>query len=338
MSLLQPSKTYKPFQYPWAVDLAVKHEKIHWVESEVSLEDDIGDWKRGKLTDAEQTFITQVLRLFTQSDVAVGSNYYDKFLPAFHNNEIRGMLGSFAAREAIHQRAYSLLNDSLGLPEGDYAAFLEYAEMANKIDFMLSGNNSSLSGIAHCLAKAVFNEGVSLFASFIMLLNFQRRGLMKGMGKVVEWSIRDETVHVEGISRLFRAFTDEHPKIVTDEFKKTIYEMAKSAVVLEDKFIDLVYSGAVVGGLDKEEVGKYIRYLTDRRLIQLGLKGNFKVKKNPLPWVESIINAPDHTNFFEARVTEYEVGGLTGDWSYSDNKEQGEVQEVRNDNSKSTPA
>lgn len=327
MSLTTQSKTYKPFEYSWAVDLAVKHEKIHWVESEVSLEDDISDWKRGKLSEAEQTFITQVLRLFTQSDVAVGSNYYDKFLPAFRNNEIRGMLGSFAAREAIHQRAYSLLNDSLGLPEGDYAAFLEYKEMADKIDFMQEGTVGTLTGIAQCLAKAVFNEGVSLFASFIMLLNFQRRGLMKGMGKVVEWSIRDETVHVEGVSRLFRAFTSEHPKIVTDEFKKSVYDMAKMAVALEDKFIDLAYATGTIEGLSIDEVKQYIRYLTDRRLIQLGLKGNFKVKKNPLPWVETIINAPDHTNFFEARVTDYEVGGLTGKWGYErdDNKEQDQV-------------
>lgn len=312
------SKVYKPFNYPWAVDLSVKSEKIHWVESEVSLEDDIADWKRGKLTEAEQTFITQVLRLFTQSDVTVGSNYYDKFLPAFRNNEVRGMLGSFAAREAIHQRAYALLNDSLGLPEGDYAVFLEYKAMADKIDFMSDGDPRTQSGLGLCLAKAVFNEGVSLFASFIMLLTFQRRGLMKGMGKVVEWSIRDETLHVEGISRLFRAFCEEHPRIVTDDFKKTIYNMAKAAVSLEDKFIDLVYNNTQIEGLVSDEVKDYIRYLTDRRLIQLGLRGNYKIKTNPIPWTEYIINGVDHTNFFEGRVTEYESGGMTGKWEYEE--------------------
>ena len=320
--LEQPSKVYRPFAYPWAVELAVRHEKIHWVEQEVSLEDDIAEWKRGKVSEAEKTFITQVLRLFTQSDVAVGSNYYDKFLPSFRNNEVRGMLGSFAAREAIHQRAYALLNDSLGLPEGDYAAFLEYAEMADKIDFMLAGDVGTLSGLGHSLAKAVFNEGVSLFASFIMLLTFQRRGLMKGMGKVVEWSIRDETLHVEGVSKLFRTFCEEHPRIVTDEFKKAIYNMAKLVVALEDKFIELVYQDATaslqIEGLTADEVKKYIRYLTDRRLIQLGLRGNYKIKTNPIPWTETIINAVSHDNFFETRVTEYEAGGMKGIWEYSE--------------------
>lgn len=310
------SKTYKPFHFPWAVELATQHEKVHWVEDEVSLEDDIAEWKRGKVTGCERDFITQILRLFTQSDVAVGNYYYDKFLPCFKNNEVRNMLGSFAAREAIHQRAYALLNDSLGLPDGDYAMFLEYKEMKDKIEFMGDADVNTQSGLGLALAKSVFNEGVTLFASFAMLLNFQRRGLMRGMGKVVEWSVRDETLHVEGISKLFRAHCEEHRRIVTDDFKKAIYNMAKQVVSLEDKFIDLVYNNCAIEGLDSKEVKVYIRYITDRRLIQLGLRGNYKVKVNPIPWLEEILNASDHTNFFEGRVTGYEVGGLTGTWKY----------------------
>lgn len=310
------SKVYKPFIYPWAVDIAQKHEKVHWVEDEVSLEDDINEWKRNKISACEKTFLTQVLRLFTQSDVAVGGNYYDKFIPVLRNNEIRNMLGSFAAREAVHQRAYSLLNDSLGLPEGEYAAFLEYKEMKDKIEFMGEAEIGTQHGFGLTLAKAVFNEGVTLFASFAMLLNFQRRGFMKGCGKIVEWSVRDETIHVEAMSRLFRTFCDEHPRVVTDDFKKAIYTMAKDVVKLEDKFIDLVYKDCKIEGLSEEDVKQYIRYITDRRLIQLGLRGNFKVKENPIVWLEHILNGPDHTNFFEGRVTEYSTAGLTGTWGY----------------------
>lgn len=317
-NLVKQSQVYKPFLYPWAVDLAQVHEKIHWIEDEITLEDDIGDWNRGRLNECEKGFITQILRLFTQSDVAVGGNYYDYFLPVFKNNEIRNMLGSFAAREAIHQRAYALLNDSLGLPESEYAKFVEYKEMADKITFMGIADTSTQAGTGTALAKAVFNEGVTLFASFVMLLTFQRRGFMKGMGKVVEWSLRDESLHVEGVSKLFRAWCEDHPRIVTDEFKKEIYTIAKQVVENEDKFINLVYKECNIEGLEKEEVKKYIRYLTDRRLIQLGLKGIFKVKTNPLVWVEYIINAVDHTNFFENRVTEYSVGGLKGDWGYGE--------------------
>lgn len=314
--MFNASKTYKPFIYPWAVEVAKQHEQCHWIESEVSLEDDINDWKRNKLTACEKEFITQVLRLFTQSDVSVGAYYYDHLIPIFGNNEIRGMLGSFAAREGIHQRAYALLNDSLGLPEGDYAKFLEYNEMKNKLEFMGLASADSHTNIGISLAKAVFNEGVSLFASFIMLLNFQRRGLMKGAGKIVEWSVRDETIHFTGISALFREFCKEYKKIVTNDFKATIYQLAKEVVSYEDKFIDLAYQNCHIEGLTAEEVKIYIRYLTDKRLIQLGLKGIFKVKTNPLPWVEIVLNAPDHTNFFEGKVSGYDVGGLTGDWGY----------------------
>jgi len=313
-SLTTQSETYKPFFYPFAVDLTIKHEKAHWIEDEVDLTEDVTDWKMNKVTPVEKEYITNILRLFTQSDVAVGQNYYDQFIPKFKNNEVRNMLGSFANREGVHQRAYALLNDTLGLPDEEYHAFLEYKEMADKIAFMQKSDVTTHSGLAHALAKSVFNEGVALFASFVMLLNFQRFGKMKGMGKVVEWSIRDESMHVEGNSKLFKAFCSEHPKLINDEFKKEIYIMAKEIVKLEDKFIDLAYSMGDIEGLSSEDVKNYIRYITDRRLLQLGLKTTFKIKENPLPWLEWVLNGADHTNFFENRVTEYEVAGLTGNW------------------------
>ena len=302
MSLLKFSETYKPFLYPWAVELTKKHEEIHWIEDEAELSEDVQDWKT-KLSDDEKVFITHVLRLFTQSDVQVGENYHELLIPKFKNNEVRNMLSSFANREGVHQRAYALLNDTLGLPDEDYHAFLEYSEMADKIDFMKDGNISSHMGLALALAQSVFNEGMSVFASFVMLLNFQRFGKMKGMATIVEWSIRDETIHVQGNAKLFREFTDEHPRIINDELKSKIYQMAENAVALEDKFIQLAFKGNNVQGLTKKEVRDYIRHIADRRLLQLGLKPLFKQKKNPLPWLDWVLNGASHDNFFEKRVT-----------------------------------
>jgi len=312
--LMEFSKTYKPFYYPWAVEVTTRHEKAHWIEDEIDLGEDVTDWKGGKVTPTEKDYITNILRLFTQSDVAVGQNYYDQFIPKFKNNEIRNMLGSFAAREGIHQRAYALLNETLGLPDSEYHAFLEYKEMTDKVDFMMDSDPHTQRGLALALAKTVFNEGVALFASFVMLLNFQRFGKMKGMGKVVEWSIRDESMHVEGNSKLFKAFCNEHSRVVDDEFKSEIYKMARQAVKLEDRFVELAYKIGEIEGLTHDEVKQYIRYITDRRLLQLGLKPNYGVKDNPLPWLEWVLNGADHTNFFENRVTEYEVAGLKGKW------------------------
>jgi ribonucleoside-diphosphate reductase beta chain len=323
MSLIKFSQTYKPFLYPWAVELSKKHEEVHWIEDEAELSEDVQDWKT-KLTGEEKEFITHVLRLFTQSDVQVGENYHELLIPKFKNNEVRNMLSSFAAREAVHQRAYALLNDTLGLPDEDFHAFLEYKEMADKIDFMKEGDITTHTGLALALAQSVFNEGMSVFASFVMLLNFQRFGKMKGMGTIVEWSIRDESLHVQGNAKLFRTFCEEHPRIVNDELKSKIYQMARNAVKLEDKFIDLAYAGGdgtQVQGLTKEDVKQYIRHIADRRLLQLGMKPKFNAKDNPLPWLDWVLNGASHDNFFEKRVTEYSVVGMDGDWDWDEEPE-----------------
>lgn len=219
-SLTSFSKFFKPFLFPWAVELTQKHEDIHWTEKEADLQEDVNDWKGGKLTDIDKDFISNILRFFTSSDVAVGQNYCDQFIPKFKNNEIRNMLVSFCAREGIHQRAYALLNDTLGLPDSEFHAFLDYKEMSDKFDYMMEYDNNSQKGLALCLAKSVFNEGVSLFASFVMLLNFQRFGKMKGMGKVVEWSILDEAL-VSGT------------KVVTKEGLKVIEDITLEDLVLQ---------------------------------------------------------------------------------------------------------
>ncbi len=315
MTVLDESKAYKPFAYPWAVELTKKHEEVHWVEDEAELSEDVQDW-RTKLSVQEKDFIENILRLFTQSDVQVGSNYHEFLIPKMKNNEVRNMLASFANREGVHQRAYALLNDTLGLPEEDFHKFIEYKEMADKLDFMADSNINSLSGLALALAQSVFNEGMSLFVSFVMLLNFQRFGKMKGMGTIVEWSIRDETLHVQGNAKLFRTLCEEHPRIVNDELKSKIYQMARNAVKLEDRFIALAYKDNTVEGLEEDEVKAYIRHIADRRLLQLGLKAKFKAKENPLPWLDWVLNGVSHDNFFEKRVTEYSVAGMEGDWGW----------------------
>ena len=314
--LMEHSRAYKPFQYPWAMEATEDHEKIHWGTWEAELQEDVKQWKDGTLTRVEREHITQILRLFTQTDVQVGGNYCDLFIPKFKNNEIRNMLLSFANREGVHQRAYALLNDTLGLHEREYWAFLEYEELAAKIEFMQDNDVSTLSGLGRALAQTVCNEGMCLFSAFVMLLNYQRFGKMKGMCTVVEWSIRDETLHVDGMARLFRIYCEEHPRIVNDEFKRGIYAMYEQAVRLEDQFIDLAYKMGEVEGLTADEMKQYIRYLADRRLIQLGMRGIFKVKDNPLPWLDWVLNGDTMSNFFEKRVTDYSASAFTGPWAW----------------------
>ena len=178
-----------------------------------------------------------------------------------------------------------------------------------------SRNGDAASTATHIAVFSAFTEGMQLFSSFIMLLNFPRHGLMKGMGQIVTWSIVDETMHTESMLQLFKTYIKENPEIWNDELKSKIYTIAEKMVALEDKFIDLCYQNGEMRDLKAEDLKEYIRYIADRRLITMGLKGIFKRKKNPLPWVEEMINAPVHGNFFENRVTDYAKGALTGSWS-----------------------
>lgn len=307
---------FKPFNYPWAYDAWLKHEQSHWLHTEVPMLEDVKDWKK-KLTENERQFLTHIFRFFTQGDIDVAGGYVKNYLPYFSQPEVRMMLLGFAAREALHIAAYSHLIETLGLPEAMYNQFLEYEAMRQKHDLLMdvsSKNTSKENTATHIAVFSAFTEGMQLFSSFIMLLNFPRMGKMKGMGQIVTWSIVDETQHCESMIKLFRTYIEENKEIWNDDLKSKIYSMAEKMVELEDKFIDLSFETGGIEGLTREEVKEYIRYICDRRLISMGLKGIYKRKKNPLPWVEEMINAPTHTNFFENRATDYAKGSLSGSW------------------------
>jgi len=315
LKLTDERQTFKPFNYPWAYDAWLKHEQSHWLHTEVPMMEDVKDWKK-KITDSEKMFLTNIFRFFTQGDVDVAGGYVNNYLPYFPQPEIRMMLCGFAAREALHVAAYSHLIETLGMPESTYNEFLQYQEMKAKHEYFLSLAGQDSQTIAQQIAAfSAFTEGMQLFSSFIMLLNFPRHGKMKGMGQIVTWSIVDETMHAESMIKLFRTFIEENRDIWNDELKSSIYAIAEKMVMLEDNFIDLCFHLGPMENLSSTDVKTYIKYITDRRLISLGLKGIFKVKKNPLPWVEEMINAPTHTNFFENRATDYAKGALSGDWN-----------------------
>jgi ribonucleoside-diphosphate reductase beta chain len=316
LKMTDERSAFKPFHYPWAYDAWLKHEQSHWLHTEVPMLEDVKDWKK-KLTPFEKQFLTNIFRFFTQGDIDVAGGYVKNYLPYFPQPEIRMMLMGFAAREALHIAAYSHLIETLGLPEITYSQFMEYQEMREKHEYVLnlSGQNTTKENTAtHIAVFSAFTEGMQLFSSFIMLLNFPRHGKMKGMGQIVTWSIVDETMHTENMIKLFKTYIQENNEIWNDNLKSKIYVIAEKMVELEDKFIDLAFAIGPMENLTPEQVKTYIRYIADRRLISMGMKGIFKIKKNPLLWVEEMINAPTHTNFFENRATDYAKGALSGNW------------------------
>ncbi len=313
--LLVPSHSYKPFRYPWAFEFWRKQQQVHWIPEEVPLGEDCKDWAT-KLSDGERNLLTQIFRFFTQSDIEVQDNYLERYSRVFKPTEIKMMLSAFANMETIHIAAYALLLETIGMPEAEFGAFMEYEAMRDKHDYMGQFGVETEADVCRTLAMfGGFTEGLQLFASFAMLMNFPRFNKMKGMGQIVSWSVRDESLHCEGIIKLYHAFAKE-TKAVTPAVADDIIDCCKTVVKMEDKFIDLAFEMGPVQGMTADDIKSYIRYIADWRLRQLGLPEVFgAVKENPLPWLQVLLSGVEHANFFEARATEYSKAATKGQWT-----------------------
>lgn len=313
--LLTPSTGYKPFRYPWAYQYWQTQQRLHWLPEEVPLGEDVRDWAT-KLDDNEKNLLTQIFRFFTQADIEVQDNYQERLSTVFKPTEVKMMLASFANMETVHIAAYSHLLDTIGMPEAEYSAFMRYKELKDKHDYLTQFNVSTPEDTAVTLAVfGGFIEGLQLFASFAMLMNFPRFNKMKGMGQIVSWSVRDESLHCEGIIRLYHEYVKEQwGKYPPDLVASKIREVCEAIVHLEDAFIDRAFELGEVEGMGPEDIKSYIRFIADWRLGQLGLSPIYGVKDNPLPWLIPLLNGVEHANFFEARATEYSKGATQGTW------------------------
>ena len=335
--LLTSNPVYKPFRYPWAYEAWLQQQRIHWLPEEVPLADDVKDWQKN-LTQSERNLLTQIFRFFTQADVEVNNCYMKHYSQVFKPTEVLMMLSAFSNIETVHIAAYSHLLDTIGMPEIEYTAFLKYKEMKDKYDYMQGFSVANKTEIAKTLAAfGAFTEGLQLFASFAILMNFPRFNKMKGMGQIVSWSVRDETLHCLSVIRLFRTFVQENPEIWTEEFRRDLYLICATIVDHEDAFIDLAFELGGVQGLDASLTKQYIRFIADRRLQQLGLEPLYKIEKNPLPWLDEMLNAVEHANFFENRSTEYSKASTAGSWeeafadsAFSSPQPDGEIELARN--------
>lgn len=315
-NLLQENQIFIP-KYLNFHDILDRHERSHWIPDEADLRIDVEQWRSGVISDSEKAYIKGVLRLFTQADTNVCASYVERLLPIFKQADARCMLLSFANREVTHMKGYKRLNDTLGYDTAEFMSeFLSFKEMKDKHEFMIENVDlSNESNIASYLAKQILMEGVNLFGSFAMLLSQSQLGRVPGTVSVNQWSIVDESLHVEGLAALFRQFVEENPKVVNNHFKAEIYDTARKVIELEDKFIDLTYSLGENKAATAEEIKNYVRYVADYRMQQIGLKGQFGVKSNPIPWMD-LIMSNTLSNFFEATTVQYSKNSLVGEWEY----------------------
>lgn len=325
VGLLENTGSYDVDHYGWAYEAWKRQQQIHWMGEEIPLGEDIRDWQSEALTGGEKNLLTQIFRFFTQSDIEVSDNYFKRYMPIFQPLALQMMMAAFSNMETVHIDAYALLLKTLGMPKTEFQAFKSYESMRAKADYMHTFGTSTCSDVARTLAMfGAFTEGMALFASFAMLMNFPRYNKMKGMGQIVSWSVRDESLHAESVIRLYHQWNQETGS-VTKAVEKDILEVAETMVSLEEKFIDLAFELGEVKGMTPYDIKSYVRYIADWRLMQLKLPpmyGFFKgelesyeqLRPHPLPWLTAILNGVEHANFFETRATEYSKGSTRGTW------------------------
>jgi len=322
MSLLKERVVYKPFEYPQAFDYWMKQQQAHWLHTEVPMANDVTDWN-SNLTDTEKNVIGAILKGFAQTETVVNDYWTGLVTSWFRKPEVIAMATTFGAFETIHAEAYSLLNEQLGLD--NFAEFLEDESTAAKIEALMEVRDShdgtpNWNDRAKSLAIfSAFTEGVNLFSSFAVLLSFKMRNKLKGVGQIVEWSVRDESLHSDAGCWLFRTLMKENPKMKTKKLQKEIAEAANLALKLEFDFIDKVFELGDLENLGKDELKNFIKHRVNTKMGDLGLepiipseeidKGALKTMK----WFDAVIAGKQHTDFFANRVTNYSKGHV--DWS-----------------------
>lgn len=320
MSTTKKRKVFIPFQYDWAVKAYEDQQKMMWIVDEISLSNDLKEFYN-ILTDREKNVIIQTLRFFTQTDAEIARAYVDYYLPIFKNPDIRMMLLAFANMECNHAMAYKALITALQLPDIEFSKFLDFKEMIDKYDYMQSFNIEDPTGIAITLAAVSGGiEGFVLFASFAILLyfsvnraKFMGKSCLFGVGQVIAFSIRDETLHSISIIRLFKEYVLENYNIINfSRLSKEIYSNFETMVLHEQKFIDLLFEKGDLDGLKASSLKSYINYLANIKLKQLGYEPIFEngLIINPLAWMEEFMSSDQLTNFLEQTETNY--GKATG--------------------------
>lgn len=315
MSLIDRRDFYKPFEYQEAFDFYLDQQRSHWLADEVPLASDLNDWKQ-KLTESEKNLIGNILKSFAQTEVHVNDYWSSKVSQWFPKPEIVAMTSTFGSFEAIHAQAYARLNEELGLD--DFKAFLEDEAALSKIERLQDTPMDTLNERAQSLAIfSAFTEGVNLFSSFAVLMSFQLRNLMKGTGQIVEWSVRDESLHSKAGCWLFRTMLSEMPELDTPELRNKVTEACHLSVKLEFDFIDKAFEMGEVEGLKRDQLQNFIKARANEKMIELGYQAVYNdIDPNLLKqmeWFGHLTSGKTHQDFFAGRVTDYAKS--TGDWS-----------------------
>jgi len=322
LNLLHERIIYKPFEYPQAYEYWLNQQQAHWLHTEIPMMSDLNDWN-SNLNKTEKNIIGSILKGFAQTETIVNDYWSGLVTKWFRKPEVIMMATTFGAFETIHAEAYSLLNETLGLD--NFSEFLEDEATMAKIENLMLVRDSfngekNVPEIAKSLAIfSAFTEGVNLFSSFAILLSFKMRNKLKGVGQIVEWSIRDESMHSEAGCWLFRTLIEENPYLKTKELEAAINEAALLSLKLELDFINKVFELGDLEGCSKYDLQNFIKNRVNTKLGDLGYNPIITdidlTAVERMKWFDHLSAGKQHTDFFANRVTNYSKGTMTWDES-----------------------
>ncbi len=312
-----------PFKYDWAWQKYLDGCANHWMPQEVNMSADISVWKSNDvLSDDERTIVKRSLGFFATADSLVANNLVLGIYRHITNPECRQYLLRQAFEEAIHTHAYQYCIESLSMDEGEiFNMYREVPSVARKAAWGLKythslGDPTFETGTAendqHLLRNLIafycVMEGLFFYCGFTQILSMGRRNKMTGTAEQFQYILRDESMHVNFGIDMINQIKIENPHLWTAEFQQEVIQMLLEGTQLEIEYAQDTMPRGVLG-MNANIMAEYLQFICNRRLVQLGLPEQFANAQNPFPWMSEIMDLRKEKNFFETRVTEYQVGG-----------------------------
>jgi len=312
-----------PFKYDWAWQKYLDGSANHWMPEEVPMHDDIKLWQDPKgLTEDERKIVEVNLGFFSTADSLVANNLVLAVYRHITNPECRQYLLRQAFEEAIHTHAYTYCVQSLGLDESKiFNMYREIPAVATKAEWALPftqslgdptfrtgspENNQRL--LRDLIAFYVVFEGIFFYVGFTQILSMGRRNKLTGVAQQFQYILRDESMHMNFGIDVINQIKLENPELWTEEFQSEMIELIKTGVDLETRYAYDTMPKPILG-MNANLFEEYIKFIANRRFVQIGLPEQYPGAKNPFEWMSEIMDLKKEKNFFETRVTEYKVGG-----------------------------
>jgi len=312
-----------PFKYKWAWEKYLATCANHWMPQEVNMSRDIALWKDPNgLTEDERRIVKRNLGFFVTADSLAANNIVLGTYRHITAPECRQFLLRQAFEEAIHTHAYQYIVESLGLDESEiFNAYNEVQSIRDKDEFLIPFIEAIMDPNFHTgtpetdqrllkslIVFACLMEGLFFYVGFTQILALGRQNKMTGAAEQYQYILRDESMHCNFGIDLINAIKMENPMLWTSEFKAEIKELFLKAVELEYRYAEDTMPRGVLG-LNASMFKGYLRYIANRRAVQIGLEPLFPNEENPFPWMSEMIDLKKERNFFETRVIEYQSGG-----------------------------